>query len=64
MNENGQHDLQKEAMEWVNDGVNSWIREGLVLERIIDRGWFFYSIKFYVTKNKSRVLEKFSNDED
>ena len=56
MNEKRQHDLQKEAMEWVNDSVNSWIREGLDLERIIDRGWFFYSIKFYVNKNKSSVL--------
>ena len=52
-------------MEWVNDSVQHWIEvDNLTLEEIINRGWFYYSITFYVRKNKSKVLEKFSNNED
>ena len=59
-----QQTIHEKAMEWVNDSVMSWIRNGDDLEEIINRGWLYYSITFYVRKNKSKVLEKFSNNED
>ena len=47
MNEKRQHDIHEEAMEWVNDSVMSWIRNGDVLEEIINRGWLYYGIVAY-----------------
>ena len=58
MNEKRQHDIQKEAMGWVNKMVKDWIRNGDDLEEIINKGWLRYGLVAYrvnhSNKNNSR----------
>ena len=44
MGETGEINIREKAMEWVNDSVYSWVREGLDLEQICNRSWFYYGI--------------------
>ena len=58
MNEKRQHDIPKEAMEWVNKMVIDWIRNGDDLEEIFNKGWLRYGLTAYRVnhsdKNSSR----------
>ena len=54
MNEKRQHDIQKEAMGWVNKMVKDWIRNGDDLEEIINKGWLRYGLVAYRVNNSKK----------
>ena len=54
MNEKRQHDIQKEAMEWVREVAKDWISEGLDLEKMIDRAWLRYGLVAYRVNNSKK----------
>ena len=55
-NENRQHDIQKEAMEWVNKMVKDWIRNGDDLEEIMNKGWLRYGLVAYRVNHSKRII--------
>ena len=58
MNEKRQLDIHQKAMEWVNEMVKDWIRNGDDLEQIFNKGWLRYGLVVYRVnhskKNNSR----------
>ena len=54
MGETGEINIREKAMGWVNDSVYSWVREGLDLEQICNRSWFYYGIVVKQVNNSAR----------
>ena len=41
-------------MEWVNEMVKDWIRNGDDLEQIFNKGWLRYGLVVYRVKNSKK----------
>ena len=54
MNEKRQLDIHEKAMEWVNEMVKDWIRNGDDLEQIFNKGWLRYGLVVYRVKNSKK----------
>ena len=54
MSETGKINIREKAMEWVNDSVYFWVREGLDLKQIFNRSWFYYGIVVKQVNNSAR----------
>ena len=54
MNEMEQLDIHQKAMEWVNEMVKDWIRNGDDLEEIFNKGWLRYGLVVYCVKNSNK----------
>ena len=54
MNEMEQLDIHQKAMEWVNEMVKDWIRNGDDLEEIFNKGWLRYGLVVYRVKNSNK----------
>ena len=49
-----QLDIHQKAMEWVNEMVKDWIRNGDDLEEIFNKGWLRYGLVVYRVKNSNK----------
>ena len=51
-----EHDIQKEAMEWANKMVKDWIRNGDDLEEIVNKGWLRYGLVAYRVNHSKKNI--------
>ena len=54
MNEIDQQTIHEKAMEWVNEMVKDWIRNGDDLEEIFNKGWLRYGLVVYRVNNSKK----------